>query len=173
MPDDEKQPQADSTGDKKEPWAKWKVKPELVPMIPFPGTPESGIGARIAYCRGQLDNLSVEALARYTKKFDQDGISRASIIRYESGDSLPGARELRVLSEALWVPVGWLLLGKVDTESTTEDERALLRMMKKVFGSSDPELDRMLRGFDEQSKNAEIEKRQRWIDEARKPQPRS
>ena len=111
MPDNKQQPSAtQSTESVSESWRKWKVKPDLVFMPTQTDDPkadvratEAGIGKRIAYCRGQLDNLSVEAFVRYTKNFDADGISRMSIIRYEAGESLPGARELQ---DSMRCPVG-------------------------------------------------------------------
>lgn len=154
-----------------EPWSKWKVRPDLVPMLATP--PESGIGKRIKYCCGQLDNLPVEALARYTRNFEEGGVSRQSLVRYVSGDTSPGARELRILCEALWVPANWLLLGVIDPaaegSALMEIARGLRRMMREESGGEIAWLDRM----EKQTRDQEIEKRQKWIEEARKPQPRS
>lgn len=154
-----------------EPWRKWKVKPDLVAMPTF--QPETGIGNRIAYCRGQLDNLSVEALARYIKNFDSDGISRTTIVRYESGENTPGARELRILCAAFWVPANWLLFGTLDSDIQRQPGRVLLEALssyiKAAFPSEIPE------GWENlllQNDKYEIEKRQCWIDEARKPPPK-
>lgn len=150
------------------PWKKWKAKPDLVPMSAFP--PESGIGSRIAYCRGQLDNLSVEALARYTKNFDGDGVSRASIVRYEAGDSLPGARELRILCNAFWVPANWLLFGALDSEMQRQPGRVLLEAMAGYIKAALPkELPDMWERLLLDNDKHEEEKRQRWLDEARNP----
>lgn len=165
-----------------EPWLKWKVRPDLVPM---PETqPESGIGKRIAYCRGQLNNLSVEALARYTKYFDQVGISKASIVRYEGGDSFPGARELRILCDALWITPNWLLLGAIDSNSLDAETAKFVDATKLfVLGllaehhfatiAFDP-MGAQQRAEKEiaqrpQKEKEETERRQKWIDEARKP----
>jgi transcriptional regulator with XRE-family HTH domain len=133
-----------------EPWRRWTVKPVLEAMFADP--PESGVGRRIAYCRGQLDNLSLDALARYTKFFDDEGVSRASLYRYETGQALPGARELRILSKALWVPVGRLLLGNIETD-TKEDNAgrdllvALDRYAARKWGASGAQLNEMLSGI--------------------------
>lgn len=81
--------------------------------------PENGIGERIRLKRAELGNgLTVEDLSRVCKEFDQEGqgISRLAISRYEAGRFIPGARELRILCEALGVSPNWLLLG-------TESER--------------------------------------------------
>lgn len=175
-------PVLDFSGHKSEPenesWRKWKVKPDLV-FIPAltddpradPRATEVGIGKRIAYCRGQLDNLSIEALTRYTKNFDPDGISRMSIIRYEAGESLPGARELRILCDALWVSPTWMLTGMVDSEnsSQSEIEKALRNFVLTVMnGGALGGLGDFVK-FEEQR---QIEKRQQWIDEARKAKSR-
>lgn len=155
-----------------EPWRKWRVKPDLLYMLATP--PESGIGSRIAHCRAQLDNLSVEALARYTKNFDPAGISRMSIIRYESGENIPGARELRILCDALWIPANWLLIGQIDTELQQSTGKELINVLTKLIQEvSGNRLPEWLAGFSEQKLQAEIEKRQQWIYEARQPQPRT
>lgn len=151
-----------------EPWRAWKVRPDLVPISSHPE--ESGIGKRIAYCRGQLDNLSVEALARYTKKFDSDGVSKASLVRYESGDSVPGARELRILCDALWVPANWLLFGTLDSDIQRQTGRVLLEALENHIRMLVPgELSKLIEPFSRMQEKYAIEGRQRWIDEARKP----
>lgn len=151
-----------------EPWQKWKVKPDLKPMPSSPD--EAGIGNRIAYCRGQLDNLSVEALARYTKKFDPVGVSKASLVRYESGDSVPGARELRILCKALWVPANWLLFGTLDSDTQRQTGRVLLEALESHIKTLFPdELSEMFEPLLRQQEKYAAEERKRWIDEARKP----
>jgi len=171
-------PVLDYSGQKKEPgddsWRKWKVKPDLV-FMPVQAedtrSTETGIGKRVAYCRGQLDNLSVEALARYTKNFDVDGISRMSIIRYEAGESLPGARELRILCDALWVSPTWMLTGIVDPGNSpqSEVENALRDFVLNVMNAGSQGGFGDLVKYEEQR---QIEKRQQWIDAARKAKPR-
>ncbi len=154
------------------PWKRWKVKPLLEAMFADP--PESGIGKRIAYCRGQLDGLSVDALARYTKFFDKDGISRPTIARYETGDNLPGARELRILSDTLWVPTSWLLLGKLETSTSTGFGQAVEDALNAHLGRLGVGgLQQMLSEANAGREAADIQQRQRWIDEARSPKPRT
>lgn len=163
-----------------EPWRRWKVKPDLV-FLPAHGgvvglntdlkATEAGIGKRIAYCRGQLDNLSVEALARYTKNFDADGISRMSIIRYEAGESLPGARELRILCDALWVSPSWMLTGIVDAGNSAQSElETALRDF--IFKTMNVGLPGGMGDFAKYESQRQIEQRQQWIDEARKAKSR-
>lgn len=158
------------------PWAKWNVKPDLSSMFAsiITNPPEAGIGKRIAYCRGQLDNLSVEALARYTKNFDPDGISRTTIVRYESGDNLPGGRELRILSDALWVPVDWLIWGRAESSGVSSEDIALLealdaRILRRI-GHGD--LADMTKGLAQRDVQDKIEQRRKWLYEARQPKPR-
>jgi transcriptional regulator with XRE-family HTH domain len=170
-------------GEGKEPWRQWKVKPDLAILffqMPDPRATEIGIGKRIAYCRGQLDNLSVEALARYTKYFDSAGISKASLVRYEAGDSLPGARELRILCDTLWVPPQWLLCGTIEPNSQNAAASTLISALTEfvrgaTIGGTILDIDAALgisREDKEAQKKQEIEQRQRWIDEARKPSQR-
>ncbi len=155
----------------KEPWRRWTVKPVLEAIFADP--PESGIGKRIAYCRGQLDNLSLDALARYTKFFDEEGVSRHSIFRYEAGKAVPGGRELRILCDALWVPAGWLLMGKPDASASTGFGQAVedaLNVHLERMGIGG--VYRLAKQLDEGKAKQELERRQQWIDEARKAQPR-
>lgn len=93
--------------------------------------PESRLGDRVRYARSEL-KLNAEALSRLTKEYDLQGtgLSPTSIARYESGESLPGARELRILCEAFQVPASWLLYGDpVDGRKNlevSESERLVL-----------------------------------------------
>lgn len=81
--------------------------------------PEEGIGERIRRRREEL-RLNYEELARLTARCDywdeRKGLTSAMIARYEKGVQgkpvLPGARELRILCEALYVQPEWLLLGR-------------------------------------------------------------
>lgn len=137
---------------------------------------ESSIGKRIAYCRGQLDNLSVEALARYTKNFDPAGISRTTIVRYESGDNIPGGRELRILCDALWVPANWMLFGEEDlgAKISTEEKAYVIAMRnlissktrESMFGIEIPSRAEQSVALDE---TQEMQRRQFWLYEARNP----
>lgn len=103
--------------------------PRLEPLPAEEGkSPESGIGKRIRYARNQL-TFSIEALSRYSANFDRDekkGVSPTSLLRYETGEFLPGARELRILCDALDVPVRWLLYGEMETPGDDVQEQKLL-----------------------------------------------
>jgi transcriptional regulator with XRE-family HTH domain len=98
--------------------------------------PESRLGERIRYARNELE-LNIEALSRLTKEYDSSGsgLSPTSISRYESGESLPGLREFRLVREALDVPMAWLLYGTVEEAPKpefSEAERFLLYSLRKV-----------------------------------------
>lgn len=159
-----------------QPWSQLTVKPDLSAMFAsiITNPPETGIGKRIAYCRGQLDNLSVEALARYTKNFDPDGISRTTIVRYESGDNIPGGRELRILSDALWVPVDWLIWGRVESSGLLPEDIALLEALNawKQKGAPTEGLGDMVKGLMQRDMQNKVEERKKWLYEARQPKPR-
>lgn len=76
--------------------------------------PEGGIGSRIKEARlRQAYDLSIEALSRLCKDCDgeRQGITATTLLRYEQGKVLPGAREMRILCDALDVSADWLLFG--------------------------------------------------------------
>lgn len=89
--------------------------------------PEARLGERIRYARNGL-KLSLEAFSRLTKDYDSQGagLSTTSISRYETGDTLPGIRETRLLCESLEVPVTWLMYGRISDSGPNEADRRLL-----------------------------------------------
>lgn len=110
--------------------------PENMPFMPPPvraepgAAPEDLLGRRVALARAHY-KLSAEALSRLSKLIDKAGgrgVSPPSISRYESGESLPGARELRLLCESLAVSPEWLLYGEPPQPriDLNDDERALV-----------------------------------------------
>lgn len=162
------------------PWVNLTVKPTLGPILA--DDPERGIAKRIAYCRGQLDNLSFEALARYLRYFDRKGIAATSLMRYESGEYIPGARELRILCDAFWVPAQWLLFGTMEHSvdrfdvPAAELVDALRSFVLRVTESGVPggEVLQLQRSkeLEQQEKRADYEKRlvarrQAWLWEAK------
>jgi transcriptional regulator with XRE-family HTH domain len=159
-----------------QPWEKLRVKPDLSSMHAsiVGDPPESAIGDRIAYCRGQLDNLSVEALARYTKNFDKDGISRTTIVRYEMGDNIPGGRELRILCDALWIPADWLIFGRVESGDVSPGDMELLEALDarilRMTGHGD--VANMAKGMTKREIERKTEQRRKWLFEARQTRPR-
>ena len=105
-----------------------KVYPDLVPMPARDAPAESRLGERIKYARDNL-GLSVEALSRLTKNFDQSdqvGIPASTLMRYEKGDTYPTARELRLLCDALYLPPRWVLYGELENSGRNAEEQSLL-----------------------------------------------
>lgn len=83
--------------------------------------PEDGIGLRIKEAR-EAKGISQTVLANQTKIVDpkHEGISRTVIIGYEAGTYKPGAREIRILCEALGVSPNWLLYRSESPVRTTQ-----------------------------------------------------
>jgi transcriptional regulator with XRE-family HTH domain len=112
--------------------------PSFVPtpmQAPAGQAPESLLGKRMAAARGHY-SLNIEALSRLTKAYDEAegrGISPATLARYESGESAPGAREIRLLCVALDVSAQWLIFGDVGTGGESQAEQALLSALKGVI----------------------------------------
>jgi transcriptional regulator with XRE-family HTH domain len=105
-------------------------------MLAAPGQPpESLLGKRIKAARAHY-NLSAEALSRLSKLADTDGrgVSPPSISRYEAGEAMPGARELRLLCDSLEVSPHWLLYGQVPS-GVTPFEQGLLDAMRSFVRS--------------------------------------
>lgn len=157
---------------KGEAWRKWNV---TIPLPSYMGEPnpdpEKDIGKRIAYCRAQMDNLSVKALARYSKRFDREGVSAMAITRYEGG-AVPTCRELRILADTLNVPVRWLLLADFGSDGLTltdEDARFIEVARRWVKSMSGQELPAFVADSFEKQRKAEIAQRQKWIAEDRGP----
>lgn len=59
----------------------------------------------------QKRGLTLDELSMLTKEIDplEEGVSRVALSRYENGASLPGLRELRLLSFALRYPLSYLV----------------------------------------------------------------
>mgnify|MGYP000650112629 CR=1 FL=1 len=117
--------------------------PDIGPMqAAFDKPPESRIGERISAARKGL-SLSVEALARFTTYFDPQekrGISPTSLLRYESGEFEPGARELRILCDTLCVPPGWLLYGSLENAGDDSHAQRLLNALEQYVVSRSREI---------------------------------
>lgn len=135
--------------------------------------PENGIGERIRLKRAEIaDGLTVEDLSRVCKEFDPEGqgVSRAALFRYESGKILPGARELRILCEALAVSPNWLLLG-TDRERWTETTSVMVTALDAWVRerANRGELDDMLSGYGKENDAVRHERIQRAL--AKEPKP--
>lgn len=86
------------------------------------------IGKRIFEARDGL-GFSQQALATRTRLADPDGqgISRAVLSLYETGVNKPGAREIKLLCEALKVTPNWLLYGSDSPAKTLQASLEFLR----------------------------------------------
>jgi transcriptional regulator with XRE-family HTH domain len=107
--------------------------PEPMPA-PFGTAPESIFGARLQAARNHF-GLSVDALSRLTKATDMvesRGVSSTAVLRYESGDALPGVRELRLLCQSLGVSGDWLIFGRTMASAVTAAEESLLVAMRNL-----------------------------------------
>jgi len=95
--------------------------------------PEDGLGERIRQ-RREEKNFTQEALSVLTKSKYIDpeckGVSRPAIVGYEKNSTLPGARELRILAEALDVTPSWLVLGRYDTRRTEDTATVLIEILR-------------------------------------------
>lgn len=103
--------------------------------------PEDSIGQRIKDARQLPENsLSVEALSRLCRECDPQGqgISRTALVRYESGEIKPGAREIRIICRALELTADWLVLGQKDSRKPAIEETLglLRRVIEKEFVES-------------------------------------
>lgn len=112
--------------------------PEFVPEpmhAPAGQAPESVLGKRVAKVRMHY-SLNVEALSRLTKlcdTYEGRGISPPSLARYESGDTMPGAREIRLLCEALGVNAQWLVFGDADSSGNSKEEQLFLSAINALI----------------------------------------
>lgn len=93
--------------------------------------PEDGIGDRIRAAR-ERRGLSQTALAGRTKMVDPagKGVGRTVLVGYEAGHFRPGAREIRLLCEALSVSPNWLILGAEGTTAQASMEMVRSRDWK-------------------------------------------
>lgn len=162
-----------SEAPEQQPSAEKKAKPAIKPLPAHAGSPpESRIGERITFARNEL-TLSVEGFSRYSRNFDPPdnrGIPATTLLRYEKGDSLPGARELRILCQTLNVPSRWILFGELENAGKDQAEQQLLAAMDHYVRVKTSEL-RLESGqnlreiFDPYSESNRL----KWIEEARRP----
>lgn len=89
--------------------------------------PENTIGVRLRAAR-EARGLSQTALATRTKLADVTGkgVARTVLVGYEAGTFRPGAREIRLICQALSITPNWLILG---AEGTTE--QASLELVRR------------------------------------------
>lgn len=108
------------------------------PQQSNPLAPEEGLATRIKEARQRSDyDLSVEALSRLCKECDGQGqgITATTLLRYEQGKVLPGAREIRVLCDALGVSADWLIFGVENPMGVSLSEG--LRVLSQMIHDKD------------------------------------
>lgn len=115
-----------------------KKSPEELPLVVRKPVPEDGLGERLKLAREARD-WTQSVLSARTKMADPncEGVSRTVLVGYETGKYKPGARELRLIAEALNVTPNWLLYG------TEKPFRATLPSM--AFLQGDDNLEKALR----------------------------
>lgn len=134
--------------------------------------PESRLGERVRYARNDL-RLNAEALSRLSKEYDLQGagLSPTSIARYEAGESLPGAREFRILCEALQVPLEWLMYGeasnRIKNPELSEGERFILVGLRAMMAERKDDFSLHLNHFEIERFKAQV--RTEKLVKARKP----
>ena len=87
--------------------------------------------------RRQKLGLTHEQLSRLTKAIDlkAEGVSRVALSRYETGASLPGLRELRLIALSLRCPLSQLVYGEM-TDPMLRYRLALeMRITETVMGA--------------------------------------
>lgn len=145
---------------------------ELRPMPADAGaTPESRFGDRVKEARQQL-GLSVEALSRLCKSYDRQeakGISPPTLGRYESGDTLPGLRELRLIAEALAVPVQWLVTGDLPLARGNAQTQALAAALRDFIEFANRDIRVGEHRLSEHLEWHQAAERARFIAEAKRP----
>lgn len=165
MPSNERP--ADSTADTLVPVVRLRPMPPSAAGAP----PEVGIGERLKYARSEL-SLSVEALARLTKRYDQadsKGVSPTSLLRYESGESLPGARELRLLCQAVAVPPQWLLFGELPNSGKSIAQQKLIEAMAEFVREVQSDINYGGMTVSESLEHFARAQRAEWLADAKKP----
>lgn len=84
--------------------------------------------------RRQFAGLTHEQLSRVTKLMDPttEGVSRVALSRYETGASLPGMRELRLIALALRCPLSLLVYGEQRDPMLPYRLELEMRIMERV-----------------------------------------
>lgn len=95
------------------------------PMLP---QLDEGIGARIRQAR-ERRGWTQNVLSTRSRLCDSEhkGISRTVIVGYEAGTHKPGAREIKLLCEALQITPNWLLFGQESPFETLQPSMAIVR----------------------------------------------
>lgn len=103
---------------KTEPKTEGETVPTSTETEAIDDAPENTIGVRLRAAR-EARGLSQTALAARTKMIDSTGkgVARTVLVGYEAGTFRPGAREIRLICQALSITPNWFILG---AEGATE-----------------------------------------------------
>jgi len=84
-------------------------------------------------------DLTLEQLSKLTKEIDPAGVgvSRVALSRYENGASLPGLRELRLISFATRRPLAFLFYGERTDPMSSYRMELEMRITDTVMGQID------------------------------------
>lgn len=85
----------------------------------------------------QSRELTLEQLSALTKEVDPSGtgVSRVALSRYENGSTLPGLRELRLISFAVRRPLSVLVYGQRTDPMSSYRLELEMRIMEVVMDS--------------------------------------
>lgn len=107
--------------------------PDIPPVDGESEAPEAGIGERIRSAR-EARGFTQSALALRTKMVDSTGkgVARTVLFGYESGKFRPGAREIRLICQALSITPNWLVMGL----EVTSGQASMEAVIKRDWGSA-------------------------------------
>ena len=94
---------------------------------------DAAVSRRLKTAR-QTRELTLEQLSALTKEVDPSGtgVSRVALSRYENGSSLPGLRELRLISFAVRFPLSTLIYGERTDPMSSYRLELEMRIMEVV-----------------------------------------
>lgn len=92
--------------------------------------------ARMLKRRRQKLDLTLDQLSALSKEIDPkgEGVSRMTLSRYETGATLPGLRELRILSFSLRTPLALLAYEDREDPMTSYRMNLEMRITETVMG---------------------------------------
>lgn len=92
--------------------------------------------SRILKGRRQRLNLTLDQMSVLTKEIDAkgEGVSKMTLSRYETGTTLPGLRELRIIALSLRVPVAFLVYEEREDPMTSYKLNLEMRITETVMG---------------------------------------
>ncbi|CAN7253672.1 helix-turn-helix domain-containing protein [Acidovorax sp. LjRoot74] len=99
---------------------------------------DTKVASYLKHARAHHD-LTLEQLSRLTKEIDPagTGVSRVALSRYENGASLPGLRELRLISFATRRPLALLFYGERTDPMSSYRLELEMRITDIVMGQVD------------------------------------